>query len=66
MIKYTPSQLRADLQKFGITQKEIAGLFGVHHTNFSQWVNGGRPIPQYIQTGLWFYFEYVRINNLTL
>jgi transcriptional regulator with XRE-family HTH domain len=47
---YTGAQLHEDLERLGLTRRDLEALTGVQRSGVSKWINGRAPVPTYVRT----------------
>ena len=47
--------LKAELKRLGMTQKEFADIANIHHNTVSQWIRGEREMPKWVPVFLKLY-----------
>jgi transcriptional regulator with XRE-family HTH domain len=47
--------LKKEIKKLGLTQKEFAQIVGIHTNTITQWINGTRKMPEWIINFIKYY-----------
>ena len=47
--------LKREIKKLGLTQKEFAEIVGVHQNTITQWIKGTREMPEWIKNFIKYY-----------
>jgi len=47
--------LKSEIKKLGLTQKEFAEIVGIHQNTITQWIKGTREMPEWIINFIEYY-----------
>ena len=62
----TDYDLKREIRKLGMTQKEFAQITGLSQNAVSQWVRGERPIPTWVKPFLDCYHKAKTLDSIML
>lgn len=62
LLNYNIEDVRADMEKFGLQQKDLVKLLDIDKASINILLNGGRELTKYQKAMFYYFFEYLRAN----
>lgn len=62
LLNYNISDVRSDMEKFGLQQKDLVKLLDIDKASINILLNGGRELTKYQKAMFYYFFECLRAN----
>lgn len=62
LLSYNIEDVRADMEKYGLQQKDLVKLLNIDKASINILLNGGRELTKYQKAMFYYFFEYMKLK----